>query len=197
MSKFYNYNSFIVTYNIDNYSNLKIFKDNLKLIFITSHFKHQIDVLLYLLKNSNQINVLQLFNLQNTLFILIYSLIYKTINRKGIIYVKMDADENTFSLIMKQRFGKKPAQKFMIKYLIDLISVETLTIYDKLINEKIISIDKLLHLPNGIDDDLILKKSKLIKKDYILIAGRLGTKQKATEVILESFAKIKELETGS
>ncbi len=80
----------------------------------------------------------------------------------------------------------------MIKYLIDVMSVESTKSYDKLTESNTIPSDKLIHIPNG-----IYIKSKIEipeKKNYILNVGHLGIKAKATEILLEAFSKVEKLD---
>ncbi len=67
MSKFFDYNSFIVTYKNDDYGYLKeLNKDSkLKLIFLKKRFNDRINVLLYILRNARHIDVLQFYLVYN------------------------------------------------------------------------------------------------------------------------------------
>ncbi len=190
MGKFFNYNAYILTYKNDDYYYLQdqLKGEYLKLIFLEKRFnKETRDTLYYLLKNSRNIDVLQSFNLHNTLGIFSYFLIYKILNRKGKAYVKLDADELITSILVE---NKGIMQKFMIKYLIDFMSVESSKSYYRLTETNTIPSNKLTLIPNGIDI-----KSKIIseKKNYILTVGHLGTKAKATEILLEAFSCIENL----
>ena len=74
----------------------------------------------------------------------------------------------------------------MTKYLIDCISVESYKQYKKLIETNTLPLNKLIHVPNGIYTQA--DKAKIPeKKNYILTVGNLGSKLKATEVLLEAF----------
>src|ERR1039458_1942194 len=102
MGKYFNYNSYILTYNNDNYNLLKdeLKGEYLNLIFLEKKFNTETrDVIYYLLKNSKDIDVLQSFNLHDTLGLFIYFLIYKMLNRNGKAYVKLDADDLILSLL--------------------------------------------------------------------------------------------------
>ena len=194
MGKLFNYNAHILTYNNDNYNYLQgeLNGEYLKLIFLEKKFKTETrDVLYYLIKNSRKIDVLQSFNLHNSLGLFIYFLIYKLLNRKGKVYVKLDADELITSLLVENKGIFGFMQKFMVKYLIDCISVESCKSYKKLIETNTIPLDKLIHVPNGIYIEYSTKLPE--KKNYILTVGNLGTKPKATEILLEAFSKIKKL----
>lgn len=194
MGKFFNYNAYILTYNNDDYYYLQdqLKGEYLKLIFLEKKFSNETrDVMLYLVKNSRNIDVLQSFNLHNTIGVFIYFFIYKILNRRGKAYVKLDADDLITSILIENKGLMELMQKFMIKYLIDCMSVESYKAYKRLTESNTIPSNKLLYLPNGIyieSDTQILEK-----KNYILTVGHLGTKAKATEILLEAFSKIEKL----
>jgi glycosyltransferase involved in cell wall biosynthesis len=195
MGKYFNYNSYILTYNNDNYNLLKdeLKGEYLNLIFLEKKFNTETrDVIYYLLKNSKDIDVLQSFNLHDTLGRFIYFLIYKMLNRNGKAYVKLDADDLILSLLVEKKGLYRVMQNFMIKYLIDSMSVETIKSYKRLIETDTIPSNKLIHVPNGIYIQSNVKVSE--KKKYILTVGQLGTNAKATEILLEAFSKIEILD---
>jgi len=195
MSKFFDYNSFIVTYKNDDYGYLEeLNKDfKLKLIFLKKRFNDRINVLLYILHNARHIDVLQFYFLHETLNIFFPALLYKILNRKGKVYVKLDADDLIMSFIMNMPGHLMFFQNFMLKHLIDCLSVETFVNYKKLVEFNPLLKDKLLYLPNGIDASLNEVNGVNEKENYIITVGRLGTGQKATEILLEAFAKINDL----
>lgn len=190
MGRFFNFQSFIVTKN-NNKNFYHLIEDYLKLDFFVTHFNStKIGIILYLISKSKNINVLQLFHLQDTLNVLIYGLTFKILNKKGSLYVKMDADDYTFTILEKKNLITRRIQKIVIKYLVDVVSIETKKGYDKMTSMNLISPKKLLYLPNGVtikDKD----NRSFNKENIILNVGRLGTEQKATEVLLEAFAKTK------
>lgn len=195
MGRFFNYNSYILTYKNDNYSllNDELKGGYLKLIYLDKIFNRETrDVVIYLLKHSRNIDVLQSFNLHDTLGLFVYFTIFKLLNRSGKVYVKLDADD----LIIKLLIGKKGIsgymQRFMINHLIDVTSVESTGSYKKLTESNIIPEDKLILVPNGICIQSDLEISD--KDNIILTVGHLGTQAKATEVLLEAFSKIQDLQ---
>ncbi len=106
MGKFFNYNSNILTYNNDDYSYLdnELNGDYLNLIYLEKKFNTETrDVIYYLLKNSRSIDVLQSFNLHDTFGLFSFFFIYKLLNRKGKVYVKLDADDLIISLYWGKR----------------------------------------------------------------------------------------------
>jgi L-malate glycosyltransferase len=193
MGKFFNYNSNILTYNNDDYSYLdnELNGNDLNLIYLEKKFNTETrDVIYYLLKNSGSIDVLQSFNLHDTLGLFSFFFIYKLLNRNGKVYVKLDADDLIISLLIGKKGIYRYMQNFMIKHLIDLMSVESTKSYEKLTKSNTIPSDKLIQIPNGI---YIKSKIEIPKKNYILNVGHLGTKAKATEILLEAFSKVENL----
>ncbi len=195
MGKFFNYNSNILTYNNDDYSYLdnELNGKYLNLIYLEKKFNTETrDVISYLLKNSRNIDVLQSFNLHDTLGLFSFFFIYKILNRNGKVYVKLDADDLIISLLVEKKGIYRYMQIFMIKHMIDLMSVESSKSYEKLTESNTIPSDKLIQIPNGI----YIKSNIEIpeKKNYILNVGHLGTKAKATEILLEAFSKIEHLD---
>ena len=153
MGKFFNYNSNILTYNNDDYSYLDNELDGnyLNLIYLEKKFNTETrDVISYLLKNSKSIDVLQSFNLHDTLGLFSFFLIYKIINRNGKVYVKLDADDLIISLLVEKKGLYRYMQNFMIKHMINLMSVESSKSYKKLTEHNTIPSDKLIQIPNGI-----------------------------------------------
>lgn len=197
MGKLFNYHSSIVTYANDDYSymDLELKDDNFKLNFIKKRFKnHKYDIILYLLRESRSIDVLQVFHFHDTLNILIYFLIYRALNWNGKIYAKLDADYNLTTFLAEDHGFWPSIRNFILKYLVDVLSVETEENYRRLLNSKLNYQGKLIYIPNGMDITIINPKFQVDnKKDHILTVGRLGSQEKATEVLLEAFSNIKNL----
>ncbi len=131
---------------------------------------------------------------------LLYS--YKLINRSGFAYLKMD---NNHKAIKKYDWEslwdhKIPFYKikdFLMKnlfiYKVDLFSIEDDT-SKKYFEEKYSFLkDKLILLYNGftINNNEIEKREWRKRSDHILTVARLGVYEKATDVLLEAFAKTK------
>ncbi|MEF2174953.1 MAG: glycosyltransferase family 4 protein [Candidatus Absconditabacteria bacterium] len=162
-------------------------------------FGVNIEIIKYLIKNSRSIEILTLIH-----FIkcnIIYGLIYKLLNPKGKLYIKMDFDPGSHDL--KTVFGSK--NKYinkvlykLVNYFIkkcDLISVESKKGYEFLIEYNKQFQKKLEIIPNGINTDKIneiIPKIKTFeeKENIIITVGRIGTHQKNTEFLLEALSKV-------
>ncbi|TCW40353.1 glycosyltransferase involved in cell wall biosynthesis [Thermohydrogenium kirishiense] len=196
MYKEYNYNSKVVCYKNGDYLYLKDEVRGLDMEFIKNYTnKALIDGAIYLFNNSKKIDILQLYHLDIKAYV--YAFIYKLVNRKGQLYIKLDADEDAIIRMTGKRKGIKYKIKEILTYLfvkyniIDFLSIETKENYDKLVDyNKNLYKDKLFYLPNGI---LINNFPNINKKNIILTVGRLGTYEKATEILLEAFANLKEI----
>lgn len=189
----------------DSYSYLNTAVRGLKVDFIPytgKLFFFQKSVAYYLLKNSKSIDVLNLYHFTPESFL--FGLIYKFKNRKGKLFLKMDAGasglntlkiksnnyviyfiKNTLLIILKYFFIQK----------LDIISNET-----RKGMELVGDIDsrlpkKTIYLPNGIDD-LFLKSNMINRLEYkekeniIVSVGRLGNYAKNTELLLDVLTRV-------
>lgn len=148
-------------------------------------------VLKYFNLNAKKIDVLMEFHIN--LQVLISMFFYKTINKKGVSYLKADGGDILLS-IEKLSPLKKFIYKFLIKK-IDIISIETESLYHEIQNKSLAYINKLLYIPNGFDEEQLnefhIKTKKIDEKENIIITvGRLGALVKNTEFLLEAVKKI-------
>lgn len=148
---------------------------------------------MYLLSNARKIDFLIRFHHQDHTYY--HALLYKWINKKGILYLKCDG----FPKSLRKAVGhyshlswlRKRMYKMLIKK-IDRISVETSQDYKYIIGcGQRELIEKLRLLPNGFDeselDELEIEEKDFTHKDNLMITvGRLGTPQKNTELILRA-----------
>ena len=207
--KKYGFKSIIVSSKNDNYSYLKSEVKGLQLKFITnakSEIKFNISVFLliikYLIIKSKSIIILNVYHIRSQTAI--WVILFKIFNPHGRIYLKCDIDSDgiidTHYLFIKKSFINLPKRLLILKLLqiTDLISIETRGAYSKLVDFlKNINInpEKCHYLPNGFNVDRYESKFSLEKiwskkENIILNVGRIGSKQKNTEKILESFIKL-------
>lgn len=183
MAKYYKYDSTVVGSNIDlNGIYADEFKKVLTLCPLKKYFKNDnYNGLMYILKHAKEIDVLHIFHFQpkrNAVWIWIY----KLLNPKGVVYLKLD-------MIMSHMEELKKNKKctFKIMKIINVISAESEVIKKGI--EDIYHRDVVL-IPNGYYDFCDIKKVELEHKENLLITvGRLGTYQKATDILLEAFYK--------
>jgi glycosyltransferase involved in cell wall biosynthesis len=198
----FGYNSKIVSYN--NSANYNITNKNIQIDFIdynTNNRRSNFLILKYLYSNSKKIDVLNIFHVDWGS--LLYAFAYKFFNKNGIVYLKMDnccytgeyiwekqLNNPFYDLNPIQTFKRLLLANFFIKK-VDFFSVEdedSLLKYSKLKGIE----NKIFCSYNGYTNDLFIKDEEVSltsKKNIILTVGRLGSDQKATDVILEGYSK--------
>ena len=194
MHKEFGYESTLVTCkNDDEYSYLNKEVKGLKLDFISNLkiFKINSGVVFYLIKNARKIDILQQFHIRN--YTLFYAFIYKLFNKKGINYIKADANEK---FLLDRGYVVKKKYLKTINKNIDYISFETSDIVERFQKENPITSVKTICIPNGIDERYIEENSIIKnldstqKENIIVYVARIGTHQKNTELFLDSIEKI-------
>ena len=172
--------------------------NGLKLNFIPNKGRFlyfELGVLYYLLNHSKSIAVLNLFHFKKDH--ILYLLIYKLVNSKGKAYIKLDMDILFFKNYNAFLFSNYALKNFILKALTswifkltDLFSVETDQAKDYLLNVYPELHNKLICIPNGVDnlylDKEIPIKAFQEKENIILTVGRIGTEQKNTELLLDA-----------
>lgn len=141
-----------------------------------------IDMACYLWKNSFKIDVLNLYHFKIRNIPL--SIVYKRRNKKGKIYLKLDVDLRGLQSIKKESWLRIFLRRKNIE-LADYVSAES-----RLMCREIESIfnKKIYYIPDGFLSD-VTNEVSLKKEDIILTVGRLGTEQKATEILMEAFRR--------
>ena len=135
----------------------------------------------YLAMNAKKIDFLNLYHWGRVTLICVK--LYKFLNKTGKVYVKLDMDLNGIRVIRESERDRKVLGRILNS--VDLVTVESRRIYDELHS---IYGQKIEYLPNGLFyTDIECNKPK---KKQILTVGRLGTEQKATEILLQAFASI-------
>lgn len=183
------YQSTIACYKNGSYPYLQTEVEGLKLVFIKKVFGNRLfDGLLFLLLNFKMYDIVQTYHLRKESFIWLYVFRLLT-SSKGKTYLKLDEGvylkDSTYN-----SFRGKISLYFIRK--IDLLSIETKSICAYL-NESNLLGRKIEYIPNGFYD--WGKKGMEDfgeKKNIMLTVGRIGTEQKATEILCEAFAKFGE-----
>lgn len=189
MQKNFGYDAYIACYDAETLTSQESQLDGLKLDFIEPcsgsndgngyTFNQEIDGYAYLIKNSKKIDVLQLYHLVGRTFKWIE--LYKYLNPSGKIYLKLDAD-NGIKNVKISDYMKNILQ------ICDLISVETIDLYNYLNNELGINV---AYIPNGFYDAEGKTDIKYEEKENVICTvGRIGTTQKATEILMEAFLTV-------
>jgi len=185
MYRDFGYKSRVVCYKNGEYPYLDKEVKGLELDFIKRYTGNPtLDSLVYLVKNSKKIDVLHVFHLNKRS--IGWAAVYKLINRKGKVYLKLDTADHA---IEKQEFQPKTVKNRLRIFLVkrcDIISIEVKNIYNCIRDKWPTRIE---YIPNG----FYSAKRKIIqyeqKENILCTVGRIGTKQKATEVLLEGFKR--------
>lgn len=217
LSRLFNFESKIVYFASKENKDI-ITNDNINLIslkYTNSRISRYFRMLTYLIRESKHIDILMLYHLKP--LNIIYMGLYKSLNKKGVLYLKLDIDKTTINLFLKYKskliidksflslsginnhinhmIGK--CKLFIIKQMLktsSFSSVETKFGYDKfkeIYGEDIIK--KLVLVPNGFSyesEKLIERKKYFEKEDIILTVGRIGSFQKNNEMLLDVVSRI-------
>ena len=179
LHKEFGYNATIVTYNNDNYDDENIKGVNVDIIKKRTG-KPIIDASMYIIKNAKNIDILHTFFWKKENYI--WFSLYKFFNPKGKIYVTMDADERLKKDSMKNKGVKGRIKKAFLKKC-DLISTETKEMHSWL---KQNWYEEIKYIPYGVLTSR--EQIKYVNKENtILTVGRIGTYQKATEILLQAY----------
>lgn len=182
LGKYYDYNSSFASRELDMQGDyIEDVKDGLNLqVFKRTFNSWKLDGFVYLLKNSKRIDWLNIYHCNKKSYYWIRW--YKFLKRNGKAYLKLDMDFKSCELLDKNNSIQKLFKK--LTELADVVSIENESVKKRIqrYTEK-----ELMLLPNGCLIDEVEPKN-IQKKNVFLTVGRLGTKQKATEVLLEAFA---------
>ncbi len=200
----YNYDSSIISYkNSKDYFNLKTEVNGLKLEFIENKGRWSFlekSVINYLKENAAKIDILNLYIFSK--FSFVYGILYKKLNPKGFLFLKLDGYNETFEKSSKIRHSTNIIKNTIFKYLekkfldkVDLITIEN-TLGEELVKNKYPHIaHKVMYLPVGVNDLFLKQKFNITYKSFeqkeniILTVGRIGEKIKNNEMMLRALAK--------
>lgn len=181
LHKYYGYDSTIACYDLGDYSFLESEVAGLKIDIIPSSTgNEEMDVRTYLLNKANNIDILQVYHW--SLKTLNWVNIYKRTNPNGKVYIKLDVnsavrnvDFNTYYSVLQQENLKNCT----------LISGETRELCDYLNKAWPV---KVQYIPNGFYDYGNRSEVKYEEKENIICTvGRIGSYQKATEILMMAF----------
>lgn len=216
----FGYDSYVICYKNGDYPRLKMDVPGLKMLFLNhnvpilerlaksldgkSSFSHSlqllivlIDAFIVLIKWGKKIDALQLYHLKPRSILV--GLIYRIINRRGVLYLKLDQHE---AAVAHYRDNPNEQKKgFSLRFLLfdlasfDIISAETKEVQTIMRDffpffKKLR--DRVHYIPNGIDVQNVppLFKPLRYRENKILHVGRMGLKEKASELALEAFLRV-------
>lgn len=201
----YGYHSKIVTYkNSTEYSSLQTEVKGLNIDFISDKGRVSFlekSVLFYIYNHAKQIDVLNLFHFSKQSFV--YGLLYKLLNPKGFLFLKIDGYNETFRTGEYMIHSRKKMKNRILTYLeklflnaCDLMSIENTE------GERILKLrypkhaHKITYLPVGANDLFLKKtfkhtlKTHEEKENIILTTGRIGASIKNHEMILKALKQV-------
>jgi glycosyltransferase involved in cell wall biosynthesis len=161
----------------------------------------EIVFLLYVIHNAKNIDVLMRFHLSDETVLI--GAFYKWLNPNGFLYVKADGGYEFPNINLSLRtynplkFIKKTIRRALYKQFlnaVNLLTVETNPVYNQFASASLMGIalrDKTRLMYNGFDNEQFLryniKKNSFAEKENLIITvGRLGTRQKNTDMLLEA-----------
>ncbi len=165
------------------YPSLDRLSDGLGLEFIPYDGGAENDaVLRYVERHAREIDVLQVYHWLPAP--LSWLAAYKALNPGGVAYLKLDAGRQVLATPFAELFDG-PQQTAL--EMCDLITVETTELHRGLGSAWPVRVEL---LPNGFDDaGLGSPVASAEKDDGILSVGRLGTWEKATDVLVQAYAR--------
>lgn len=183
LHRFYNYDTEIVANNIDKNGNNVQYVEDVKLTELSSHklkglFLHLAEIR-YLLKNARKIDWLNLYHCGRKTLIL--ARLFKFLNPRGKVHLKMDLDLRSCDLYDTNLKERKVFQKNM--RIMDLVTVESKMVKDRI---QIHTSKEIKVLSDGF---YVLPRKDVDQENIFVTAGRIGAKQKATDVLLKAFAQ--------
>ena len=162
------------------YSYIDKYLNGFKVEFIPYKFKDEwLNGVYYLIKNATKIDILNLYHLKIKTFV--DYLVYKVINRRGKVYLKLDIDCRAIQ--KKDGLIRTLIYKYFLKH-VDYCSAESNYIIDKVEEKYGIRVK---YISNGFYN--FECAGKVEKDNIFLTVGRLGTEQKGTELLLDAFAE--------
>ena len=182
MKEYHGFSPFFATYENSSYPNLKYIPE-VKIEFIPKKSGNFLrDSMSWLRKNAKRIDVLFIYHPVMRSFMQAFT--YKVFNPRGKIYLKFDG---AYHCRYRGTFWKRPFYRWLVSHS-GCVSTELEG------NDDILSREwgrKIVNVPNPVNPkELEDFRPFSQRSSTILTAGRIGTYQKATEILLEAFAKI-------
>ena len=135
----------------------------------------------FLLKYARDIKWLNIYHIDKKSYY--WSKLYKFLNPKGHVYLKMDVDFR-----MCDDFEQNISRRELLQKCADVVDIISAESTSALSRVQPFVKEKIELIPNGycVSNDAELASVK--RKNVFLTVGRLGTKQKATENLLQAFS---------
>lgn len=195
LSKYYGYNAtfayldkFIINSNTE-------YEKFVKLDKIQSgnyRFLDLIYILKYIWEKAPYFNIFNFYFVRT--FGIFAALIAKIRNPKIIVYCKLDLAQKPFLELTKKDSLKRKLKNYVLSFFsktIDIFTVEVKDYVEPLNSLKRFK-DRVKYLPNGFFNDFLSSEetNNIEKEKILLTVGRLGTKQKNTELLINAISEI-------
>lgn len=182
MGKYYKHRSEIATYNCDFFSNIDNLSGHLSLRFIKPITRNRfLDVFLFICFNFWRYDVVQVYHFGITT--MLWLQVCKILSFGRIkTYLKLDTDESIYGVNFAGCKGR--LSTWLLKR-IDLISAESEPLVARMNSMWPAEIK---YIPNGFMQDSPETNIPREKSKVILTVGRIGTEQKATDILCEAFS---------
>jgi len=184
LHKYKGFDATIACYKIGSYPYLEHEVKGLKIAYIRRIFGNAtLDGLWFILMNFRRYDTLMCFHWRTQSLLWFY--LFKFLKGKNSqTYLKLDTGRNFKNVTINDHPKKKLLKIFQSK--IDLITVETKELLDFINKKKEMQVK---YLPNGFYDEGIRKQLNIQEKENLIITvGRIGDKNKSTEILCEAFA---------
>lgn len=153
----------------------------------------------YLFQNASQIDLLMCFHWRLETFINI--LLYRFLNKNGLVYIKLDTESGKEWDLSRCSFFGRIIRKYIYHIClnkVNVLSCETSQPYHFLCQNKDFGNllkKKLVLMPNSFDEAYlnllgIIERPYSEKENLMITVGRLGTHQKNTEMLLKALEDI-------
>lgn len=157
-----------------------------------SRVKHTLLFLDYVRRNARRIDVLLAYHLTSES--LLNLSLYKALNPRGVAVLKLDMDHRALVAFEPNPGVSKRAalMRLFAAAPIDLLTIESESMYRRLKPHAERMGHQLRLLPNGVDWAAPLSREQLLgqKQNIVLTVARLGTEQKNTEQLLDAIEQL-------
>lgn len=170
----------VTSYVSENGANLSAVAE-LKLHHFPMIKNEKVTGLFFLLRYARSIQWLNIYHIDKKSYY--WSKLYKFLNPKGHIYLKMDIDFRMCDDFEQNADRREVLQK--CANVVDIVSAESVRALNRV---KPFVKKKIELIPNGYCISNCAELDTIERKNVFLTVGRLGTRQKATENLLQAFA---------
>lgn len=146
----------------------------------------------FLLRHAREIDALNLYDLRPETYLC--ATLYKGLNPEGVVFIKLDMDQRAVDMLQRDR---KTASQRLNEWLLERSSVDFVTVETRQIENQIRAWFErrgipLHRVPIGFSHptDIDLEATLGAKEDLVVSVGRLGTKQKHNELLVEAVCRL-------